>query len=174
MTMLNGSEPAKRWWDIDSGIVKTLLAIAGLLVGIWQFNAGEINKTKQEYKSLRDKDRIEFRRSLWRERLEAYRATADEVGKISATSNQHENFDAFDAEVKGFEGAYWGRMILVEDPKVAGAMQEFRDATHDFRTGFINADDLKRKANRLIVALKTSVDTDSVAIDLKTSEQGNP
>jgi hypothetical protein len=169
MTKPTLGESAKRWWEVNFGFANILLAIAGLLIGIWQFNAGEIDKTKQEYKSLRDKDRIEFRRKLWLERLEAYRTTADSVGRISAHPSRDQKFDN---ELQSFEAAYWGRMILVEDPKVESAMRDFRDAARDFRDSYRNADQLKRAADQLGVALKSSIDTDSVAIDLKKTETG--
>ena len=162
-------DAAKRWWDVNFGVANILLAIAGLLVGIWQFNKGEINKTELEYKSLREKDRIEFKRKLWLERLAAYRTTADQVGKIAA----HAAPDArFDSELQSFQAAYWGRMILVEDPEVERAMGDFLSAARYFRKGYKNAGQLNQAAGVLGKALQSSVYKDTVAMDLKKDESG--
>jgi len=169
MTKTGIDDAAKRWWEVNFGLANILLAIAGLLVGIWQFNKGEIDKTQQEYKSLQEKDRIDFKRKLWLERLEAYRATADEVGKISA----HGNLDArFDSELQSFQAAYWGRMILFEDPEVERAMADFNAVAQDFRAGYKNADQLNQAAGVLGKALQSSIYKDTVAMDLRKDESG--
>ncbi len=65
-------EEAKRKWDVSLGIVVPILTVAGLLVGVWQFNRGEENKTRLEYELLDRKDKIDFQRKLWLERLSTY------------------------------------------------------------------------------------------------------
>jgi hypothetical protein len=162
------SEAQKRKWDVRLGLISTFVAVSGFLVGVWQFNQGERNKVKLESTSIQEKDRIDLRRKLWLERLETYRATADTIGSISAHSTRDKDLDK---QLRNFENKYWGTMILVEDENVEKAMAKFRDTAQDFRDGFKNADQLRRAADRVVLALKNSVETDPVARDLQFQRQ---
>ena len=41
-------EASKRKWDVALGVLAPILTVVGLLVGVWQFNRGEINRTNLE------------------------------------------------------------------------------------------------------------------------------
>jgi hypothetical protein len=75
-------EEDKRLWDVIVGIAGPLLTVAGILVGVWQFNVGEENRRVLEHDSAVQKDEIEFRRKLWLERLNAYRSIAELAGEV--------------------------------------------------------------------------------------------
>jgi hypothetical protein len=67
-------EAGKRQWDVWLGIVAPILTVAGILVGVWQFNRGENNRVKLENELVIKKDTVEFQRKLWLNRLETYKA----------------------------------------------------------------------------------------------------
>src|SRR5947207_3261532 len=124
------TEETKRRWDVWLGIVAPVLTVAGLLFGVWQFNRGEENKTHLEYNLIAKKDQVEFQRKLWLDRVSTYRSVAEIVGKIAA----HPTKDAKFQQLKeSFDGAYWGLMILVEDPAVEKVMIQFHDEIDDFQ-----------------------------------------
>ena len=135
------TEETKRRWDVWLGIVAPVLTVAGLLFGVWQFNRGEENKTHLEYDLIAKKDQVEFQRKLWLDRVSTYRSVAEIVGKIAA----HPTKDAKFQQLKeSFDGAYWGLMILVEDPAVEKVMIQFHDEIDDFQNGRSDADRVKK------------------------------
>lgn len=153
------TEGRKRFWDANISLITTLVAVIGAVTSVLQFNKGERDKIELEYASLREKDRLDFNRKVWLERLETYRSTAEAAGKIAAEPNTGKQFDA---DLQAFDAAYWGRMILVEDPIVAAAMQKFRDAVQEYRDRYANADQVRRAAAELGEALHNSIISDEV------------
>jgi hypothetical protein len=147
-------ETKKRVWDVRLGIVGPALTVAGLLLGVWQFNAGQEDRRKLELESAIKKDDLEFRRRLWLERLTTYRAVAETAGKIVAAENEVERKKF----VREFTAAYWGAMILVEDRSVEKAMVEFYVETQDYESGWGSLDRLKRRASTLISACRLSAE----------------
>jgi hypothetical protein len=149
-------EESKRKWDVRLGILAPILTIAGLLVGVWQFNRGEVNRTRLEYQLLDRKDKIDFERKLWLERLSTYRSIAEQAGKIAATKKQDKRFKEY---VQGFDASYWGLMVLVEDSAVEQEMIEFHVEIVDYQAGRSDGDKLKLRADELIKACRKSVES---------------
>lgn len=149
------NEESKRRWDLRLGIVAPILTVAGLLTGVWQFNRGEENRTKLEYQLLDRKDKIEFQRKLWLERLSTYKTIAEQAGKIATTEKTDKRFKEF---VRGFDASYWGLMIFVEDAAVEQAMIDFHVEVVDYQAGKSNADKLKLRADELVKACRKSVE----------------
>ena len=149
------TEDAKRTWDVWLGIVAPVLTVAGLLVGVWQFNRGEENKTHLEYNLIAKKDRVEFQRKLWLDRVSTYRSVAEIVGRIAAHSTKDPKFQELR---ESFEGAYWGLMILVEDKNVEKAMIQFHDEIDDFQKGRSDADRVKQRADQLLAICRKSIE----------------
>jgi hypothetical protein len=147
-------EESKRRWDVSLGIVAPILTVIGLLVGVWQFNRGEENRTRLEYQLLERKDKIDFQRKLWLERLTTYKAIAEQAGRIATTDK---NDKAFKGLVQGFDASYWGMMIFVEDPAVEKAMIDFHVEVVDYEKGQSDTDKLKLRANELVTACRKSV-----------------
>jgi hypothetical protein len=147
-------EDTKRGWDVGLGIVAPVLTVVGLLVGVWQFNQGEENKTRLEYQLLEKKDKIEFQRKLWLERLSTYKSIAEQAGKIATTDKDDKSFNGL---VKSFDAAYWGMMIFVEDPAVEQAMIDFHVELVDYQTGKSKAEKVKLRAEELVKACRKSV-----------------
>jgi hypothetical protein len=149
-------ESSKRMWDVALGALAPILTIAGLLVGVWQFNRGEINRTSLEYQLLDRKDKIDFERKLWLERLSTYRSIAEQAGKIATTDKQDKRFKGY---VQAFDASYWGLMILVEDSAVEQAMIEFHVEVVDYQAGRSDGTKLKIRADELAKACRKSVES---------------
>src|SRR5437016_5568793 len=101
------AEGQTRAWDVVLGVVAPLLTVGGILVGVWQFTAGERHTARLQHDLVLQKDTVEFKRKLWLERLAAYRAAAELAGKIAA----HADDDQFKTLSKDFIALYWGTMI---------------------------------------------------------------
>ncbi|SRR5258706_5079064 len=147
-------EESKRNWDVGLGIVAPILTVAGILVGVWQFNRGEENRTNLEYQLLERKDKVEFERKLWLERLSTYKSIAEQAGQIAATDKKDKRFKKI---VQNFDVAYWGMMIFVEDPDVEKAMIDFHVELMDYQKGQSDGDKVKLRADELVKACRKSV-----------------
>jgi hypothetical protein len=147
-------EETKRRWDVRLGIVAPILTVAGLLVGVWQFNRGEENKTRLEYELLDRKDKIDFERKLWLERLSVYKTIAETAGKIATTDKSDKKFKD---SVEAFDASYWGQMIFVEDAAVEKAMIDFHEEVVDYEQGKSTPERLKLRANELVQKCRESV-----------------
>jgi hypothetical protein len=121
-------------------------------VGVWQFNVGEENKARLEHDLIAERDKVEFRRKLWLQQVESYRATAELAGKISA----HTQDDKLPELARDFVAAYWGTMILVEDPAVERAMVQFYVELTDLKAGWSNERRIKLRADTLIKEFRRS------------------
>jgi hypothetical protein len=133
-----------------------VLTVAGILVGVWQFNAGERNRTNLEYQLIEKKDLTEFRRKLWLERLSSYKSVAGLAGEIAAYPKPDNKFDQL---VRNFDSSYWGLMVLVEDKNVEQQMIEFHLAIEDYKRKKITDEKLKQHADRLVQTCKESLKT---------------
>jgi hypothetical protein len=148
-------ETQKRQWDVAFGIAAPFITVAGILVGVWQFNAGERNKTELEHKLVLEKDQVEFKRKLWLERLNAYRAVAELAGKVAA----HAGDDQFTKLSQDFTALYWGTMVMVEDKAVEKAMIDLHLEIYDLANGWSNADRIKTRVNDLASVCRKSLET---------------
>jgi hypothetical protein len=148
-------EEHKRTWDVGLGIAGPIFTIVGLLFGVWQFDRGEIKRTQTEYQLLARKDKIEFERKLWFERLSTYRSIAEQAGKIATTDKRDKRFKQY---VQVFDASYWGLMIFVEDPAVERAMIDFHVEVVDYEAGKSNGNRLKLRADELVKACRKSVE----------------
>jgi hypothetical protein len=148
-------EERKRTWDIALGLVAPVLTVVGLLVGVWQFNRGEENKTKLQYELIKKQDTVEFQRKLWLERLSTYKAIAEQAGKIASTEKTDKRFKEY---ARDFDTSYWGLMIFVEDASVEKAMMDFHVDLADYQLGRSDGDQVKRRAAELVTACRKSVE----------------
>lgn len=160
-------EAAKRTWDVRLGILGPIITVAGVLVGVWEFNAGEDERRKSEQAARLDqihlemrKDDLEYRRLLRQQQLQTYTTISTLVGKIAATPAGPARQNAAQA----FEAAYWGAMVMVEDPAVQQAMRDFHDELHDETAGLSHDPDrLKVRADLLAEACRKSLQANTNA-----------
>jgi hypothetical protein len=148
-------EDRKRTWDVGLGIVAPILTVIGILIGVWQFNQGEENKTKLESQLIEKRDKVEFQRKLWLERLSTYKSIAEQAGKIAATDKSDKRFQQY---VQDFNASYWGMLTFVSDASVEKAMQDFHVDLTDYQLGRGDADQIKRRAVELVTACRKSVE----------------
>ncbi|WP_159981310.1 MULTISPECIES: hypothetical protein [unclassified Novosphingobium] len=155
------TDPAQRPrfdWDILLRFAAPLLTMTGILVGVWQFNAGEEHRRVGERDAALQRDEIEFRRRLWLERLDIYRKITEMAGRIAAGgSTPEERRQA----AKEFQAAYWGAMVLVEDKPVRDAMIEIEAELHDFDAGHSDLQRLQYRVNALAEACRRSLNAGS-------------
>src|ERR1700712_2136098 len=118
-------DAAKRDWDGAIGVFGPMLTVVGILVGVSQFNTGEKDRARSEQAARLHqvrlemrKDDLEYRRLLRQQQLQAYSNTASPPGQSAAEAAG----PARVKDVQSFEAAYWGTMVMVEDPGVAQAM----------------------------------------------------
>ncbi len=153
-------EDRKRWWDVRLGIVTPILTVIGILIGVWQFNAGENNRRREAAAAEEQRDTIAFKRRLWQEKLDTYQKITELAGKIVTTSGQ-EQVGAY----KEFQAAYWGAMVLVEDQPVEAAMIAFDKEYRDLKSGWVKDHDrLKVRADVLAKACRASLATGSLEV----------
>ncbi|MBB4189286.1 hypothetical protein GGE07_005968 [Sinorhizobium terangae] len=133
----------KWYWDLGFKIVGPLLTVAGILVGVWQFNIGEERKAIYEHAS-----------ALWLKRLDTYSDVAKLAGSIAAAPGGQ----PAQSDINAFLAAYWGDMILVEDTEVERTMIAFRTEIEDFKRGRSNTDRLKQRADHLMKSLRQSLE----------------
>jgi hypothetical protein len=156
-------EGVKRTWDVRLGITgsvltvfATLTTVAGILVGIQQFNSGQRHNTVLQNSLLVEKDRIEFKRRLWLERLNVYRAVAESAGKVVARLDDPEKLKEAARE---FLALYWGAMILVEEKPVERAMIDFMLELRDLQSGWTTPNRVKTRADELLKACRKSAES---------------
>ena len=80
-------DATKRKWDVRFGVASSIITALGIIIGVWEFNAGERNKITQEYAALERKDQIDFERKLWLDRVSAYHDIADIAGTLAASTD---------------------------------------------------------------------------------------
>jgi len=149
------TEERKRVWDATLGVVTPLVTIAALLLGVWQFNRGEQNKTKLEHQLLSERDTLEYRRKLFEERLSGYRNLADLAGRIAAHENKDKKLQAL---MESFLAQYWGLVILTEDKEVEKSMILFHDEIVDYQKNRSNSVRVKVRADELVKACRSSLE----------------
>jgi hypothetical protein len=160
-------EATKRTWDVRLGIFGPIITVAGILVGVWQFNAGEDARRKSEQAARLDqihlemrKDALEYRRLLRQQQLQTYNTVTTLAGQIAVAPDG----PARQTATQTFEAAYWGAMVMVEDPAVQQAMRDFHDELHDEATGLTHDPDrLKVRANLLSEACRKSLESNTNA-----------
>ena len=161
-------ENSKRNWDVSLGVLTPVLTVAGVLVGVWQFNVGEDHRRQLEQESSLEQVKLEikkgdlgYQRLLRQNRLQTYINVATLAGQIAATPRGAK----WNAAAQAFESAYWGTMVMVEDEKVQQAMRDFHDELHDQASGWTHdANRLKVRADLLSAACRTSLEATTAAL----------
>jgi hypothetical protein len=143
------NEETGRVWNVRLGILAQVLAVLGVVWGIWKFTSEQTHQTEQTIRS----NSIEFERSLWKEQLTAYAKIADVVGRIAASVDDPVRLKE---AITQFRTEYWGAMVLAEDEAVEAAMIAFNQEVADFQSGWSSADRLRVRAVRLLETCRQS------------------
>jgi hypothetical protein len=131
--------------DILIKILTPIITIAGLLIGIWQFNVEQA-----------DKDKLEFKRRVWEKQLDAYTNIATITSKIVTENNKI----AKDSLSREFEQLYWGKLPLFDDNSIQLSLKQFHDLLNDEENNIKDMNDeyiLKEAAYRLIKNCQASL-----------------
>lgn len=139
-------EAINRRWDVGLRIVAPMIAIAGILVGLWQFMTEESRRAE-----------LDFERRLWLQELEAYRTLAADIGAIVSALSDDEKIvdeDQFAAGTQRFRAAFWGYLLLLDQPDVEREIIEFHNELRDFSHGWSNSLLLKRQATSLLAVCR--------------------
>lgn len=150
------SEEAFRLWDTICKVFGPILTVAGLLVGIHQFNTEQANSRFRELDLLARNDRLEFKRKTWERQNTAYIEVAKTIGSLIAVIDQAEKRNKV---AEQFETLYWGIAILNQDDTVREAIIKFRVDLHDVQNNPMDKEAkqrLKVRADSLVAAMRTS------------------
>jgi hypothetical protein len=121
------SERSESAWESKLKTLTLVLAVAGLLWGIWTYTDAKNTQLKQELadaKRTLETRRIEATRPYLDKQLELY-LQATKAATMIATSNNPQDVEM---AKRRFEELYFGELALVEHGSVASAMSEFRKA----------------------------------------------
>jgi hypothetical protein len=146
VTAKPATKPGKKktdWLEVALKVVTPLLTVAGLFIGVWQFNRQQGFNDSQE-----------FKRKIWERRLDAY----TEIGNLTASLVTSTGDTArFDSLTHRFEQLYWGRMPLIEDQTVEEAMRKFNAELYDFKNRDSDLNRLKGRGYELMKACQQSL-----------------
>lgn len=140
----------KRKWDTVIAVLAPIVTVAGILIGVWQFNRGEQDRTKED-----------FNQQLFIQRIAACEKISEVAGAIAATTDNKQRRQL----AKQFDAYYWGLAVLVEDASLQTAMREFHDELHDYIFEPKWTDDyrIKRKALAFAQACRASLHSSNAA-----------
>lgn len=141
----------KRGWDYSKAVAP-LLTVLGISVGAWQFTS-----------QMSHESDMEFTRSLYNKKLQAYEAVGKAVGDLLVVPHDEQLWIndsdtlAFDSCLERFRTCYWGVLPLVEDSAVETAMIQFKDMARFYRRGENDYHDLAREGMALMNACNHSL-----------------
>lgn len=142
----------RKGWDLSKAVAP-LLTILGISVGAWQFSS-----------QMSHESTMEFSRSLYNKKLQAYEEVGKAVGDLLVVPHDEklwispEDTLAFDSCLERFRTCYWSVMPLVEDSVVEVAMIQFKDMARFYRRGENDYQDLAREGMHLMNACNRSLE----------------
>ena len=145
-------KPAKRSWDMSKAVAPQL-TVLGISVGAWQFSS-----------QMSHESTMEFTRSLYNKKLQAYEEVGKAVGDLLVVPHDEQLWIsaddtlAFDSCLERFRTCYWSVLPLVEDSVVETAMIQFKDMARFYRRGENDYHDLAREGMTLMNACNRSLE----------------
>lgn len=148
------SEPRSngKGWDLSKAVAP-ILTVLGISVGAWQFTS-----------QMSHESQMEFSRSLYNKKLQAYEEVGKAVGDLLVVPHDEQlwispsDTMAFDSCLERFRTCYWGVLPLVEDSTVETAMIQFKDMARFYRRGENDYHDLAREGMALMNACNRSLE----------------
>ncbi len=146
------SNTPKRRWDLSKAVAP-LLTVLGISVGAWQFSS-----------QMSHESTMEFSRSLYSKKLQAYEEVGKAVGDLLVVPHDEQLWIsaddtlAFDSCLERFRTCYWSVLPLVEDSVVEAAMIQFKDMARFYRRGENDYHDLAREGMTLMNACNRSLE----------------
>ncbi len=149
------NEETYRRWDITAKFIAPVITVAGILVGIWQFSAGQAAQSQRQREQTAENDKLDFKRRIWEKQLSVYSRINNVVGRIAASRYKNDK-EKFAKDVDEFNSIYWGDFIYVKDAAVERTIIDFHKEIDDFLQGASDEDRLKQRAYDLINACRES------------------
>lgn len=130
------------------------LAVAGLVVGMWQFATEQNAQRDRQTQLLVEGAKNDFERRMWEKQLDAYMNFTRVVGRIAAGGQTRKELED---DIKQFLSLYWGEMIYFEDDAVRDASKTLRaEVKHYLDGGAKDSTRLRRVAEYLIRTCRES------------------
>ena len=108
------------------------ISVAGLAVGLWQFNRQQV-ANREQAKAQAAKEELgrneELRKAYWQEQKTVYSQGSRYAGIIASAGSLNQVVN----ETREFWGLYWGTMSLLEHSEVEKAMMAFGDAVVEWQ-----------------------------------------
>jgi hypothetical protein len=137
-------------------IITALLAVAGFLFGIYQFNQHQIEQGRQqEEQSKRDYQarEKEFKKVLWEKQLALYVDISKSTAQVAATSDEAERKRLY----RELSSHFNGDLIVVADRDVMESVLEFDQLYEAFLSDPGRQEDLLASARKLARACRNSL-----------------
>ena len=99
-------------------IVGSILTLIGIIVGLWEFNDGQ-----------RQNEKMEFKRKMFEKELNTYDELAKITGEIVTAANDSIKFDSLRMQ---FDRLYYTKMVLSESDSVSSLMIDTRNEFLDY------------------------------------------
>lgn len=135
-------------WELRFEFVKAALTGLGLIVSVLIFVIGDRWTVERENELAEARNLAEYKRRLWDERRDAYRALAEVLGGIAADLDSGSDIDA--ANKRAFDKAYWGALILTENEEIELQMVRLRNDLRDLVAGRTTSDQIKLRVQRIV------------------------
>ena len=127
-------------------IIAPILTLPGIVVGLWQFNYGQ-----------RQNEKIEFKRRMWEKELNTYDELAKITGEILIHAEDSVKFDSLRME---FDRLYYTTMVLSENDSVSELMINTKRELKDFKDGESSHLRLEQRVMLLMDACRLSLAED--------------
>lgn len=130
-----------------SKVISMVIAVAGVLIGIYEF------QSQQRYNETH-----EFKLRIWEQRLSEYTKLSEISGKIIVCIDWRKNKAAQDSLSQKFHELYYSTLPMVQDTSVEKRLIDFNLALLDYNNE-IETDEiiLKKKQLHLMEALGVSI-----------------
>lgn len=146
-------ENTHRKWDVAIQLFGSILTLVGILIGVWQFNAGQKENLHVEDKLMKSRDSLETVNKLWEQKITVYAEIGTAVGGILASTGK----DSIDGYIKNYLILYYGKAIIVQDSIVRKKMNGFRTEIYHFLNNNSSEEKLKAKGRALGDAIRQSI-----------------
>ncbi len=135
-------------WEIRLGIIGAIFTGLSIFVSVFIYLHGNKTAIQKEHELIAIQHTIDYQRQLWDETRTTYRKLATTLGVMAAELDQNKKVSA--ASEKAFNAAYWGALILIEDPAVQREMVRLRNDLRDLKAGRIDEDKIKLRVERIL------------------------
>jgi|GEM_PF-7126114 len=129
--------------EVIARIVGIVTTVAGIIIGVWQFNSGQ-----------RQNEKMEFKRRMLEKEINTYENLAKVTGEILVHANDSMKMDSLRLE---FDRLYYTSMVMTETDSVSYLMIKTRNELLDYQNHESNIKRVKQRIIHLMDACKASL-----------------